>query len=310
MRYAEAERYYREGSAYCDEHDLRTSGLCLAGGEAEVLAQTGRWHEVEEISAEPLIGERSSPINRITFLVPLGKVRSRRGADGVWECLDEAAASSDSLDEPSYGAFVRSARAEARWLAGEQDAAKDELERAASYAASCPTERPNVAVLRWRMTGEVGPEADDLPPPHAAELKGDVHEAARLWDDVGRPYDAAMALLGSNDEPDVRRALERLDALGATPAAAMARKKLRDLGARGVPYGARPATREHPRGLTAREQEVLELLGEGLSDQAIAARLVISPRTVHHHVAAVLTKLGVGNRQEAAAEAERLSSAV
>ena len=54
---------------------------------------TGRWAEVEEIAAGPLSGDRSSPINRVTFLVPLGLQRARRGLPGVWECLDEAAAS-------------------------------------------------------------------------------------------------------------------------------------------------------------------------------------------------------------------------
>ena len=49
---------------------------------------------------------------------------------------------------------------------------------------------------------------------------------------------------------------------------------------------------------------MLDLLGEGLTDAGIAARLVISPRTAQHHVAAVLAKLGVANRREAATYAE------
>ena len=64
--------------------------------------------------------------------------------------------------------------------------------------------------------------------------------------------------------------------------------------------GPRPATSENPAGLTRREREVLELLAEGLTNAEIAARLVISEKTVGHHVSAILGKLGVGSRYEAA----------
>jgi DNA-binding CsgD family transcriptional regulator len=59
------------------------------------------------------------------------------------------------------------------------------------------------------------------------------------------------------------------------------------------------------RALTKREREVLQLLSEGFSDQEIAERLVISPKTVAHHVARLSTKLGVRGRAEAAAYAVR-----
>jgi DNA-binding NarL/FixJ family response regulator len=82
--------------------------------------------------------------------------------------------------------------------------------------------------------------------------------------------------------------------------------RLRELGERGLPRGPRPKTRANPAGLTARELEVLQLLTEGLRNAQIAGRLVLSEKTVDHHVSAILRKLNVRSRGEAAATATRL----
>jgi DNA-binding NarL/FixJ family response regulator len=73
-----------------------------------------------------------------------------------------------------------------------------------------------------------------------------------------------------------------------------------------IPRGPRLSTRNAPAGLTAREQEVLALLCEGLPDRDISRRLFISERTVHHHMSAVLSKIGVPSRMAAAREAVRM----
>jgi DNA-binding CsgD family transcriptional regulator len=57
--------------------------------------------------------------------------------------------------------------------------------------------------------------------------------------------------------------------------------------------------------LSARQREVLRLVAQGLSDAQIAERLVISPHTVHRHVANILTKMGQPTRAAAAAHAAR-----
>jgi len=83
--------------------------------------------------------------------------------------------------------------------------------------------------------------------------------------------------------------------LGARRLADGAAELLRKLGAGGR-SGARVA---EP--LSRREQEVLELVGLGLSNAQIGARLFISPKTVEHHVGHVLAKLNLRNRAAAAA---------
>jgi DNA-binding NarL/FixJ family response regulator len=73
-----------------------------------------------------------------------------------------------------------------------------------------------------------------------------------------------------------------------------------------VRHGRRESTRANPAGLTERQLEVVRLLAEGLTNGEIAERLVVSPRTAEHHVAAVLGKLGVPTRRAAVRRAGEL----
>jgi len=67
-----------------------------------------------------------------------------------------------------------------------------------------------------------------------------------------------------------------------------------------------PPHEENTHPLTRREMEVLRLVADGMSNQEIAADLVLSGHTVHRHVANVLGKLGVSSRTAAVAQAARL----
>jgi DNA-binding NarL/FixJ family response regulator len=122
---------------------------------------------------------------------------------------------------------------------------------------------------------------------------------------MGCPYERALALL-DGDEPAQRAALDLFERLGAHPAAARSRRRLRKAGARGLPRGPRGTTRANPLGLTNRQLEILDLLAEGMRNAEIAERLSASPKTIDHHVSAVLAKLGARSRAEAVAMAFEL----
>ena len=127
---------------------------------------------------------------------------------------------------------------------------------------------------------------------------------------AGIPYRTAQTrlmlaqVLGPGDREvagaEARAAFSVFEDLGAGRDADAAAALMRDLGIRAARTGPRNLGR-----LTGREQEVLALLGEGLSNPEIAGRLFLSRKTVEHHVARILSKLGLRGRAEAAALAAR-----
>ena len=129
------------------------------------------------------------------------------------------------------------------------------------------------------------------PEPYRLELAGGWEETARLWDRLGCRYDAALALHDAGHEPALRAALRIFTDLGAPAAARITRQKMRQMGIRSIPVGPRTATRSDPLGLTRREHEVLDLVRAGHTNAEIAAKLFISPKTVDHHLSALLAKL-------------------
>jgi len=305
LRFAEGERFWRDGIAYCDERDITTYSTCLRGHRAMALMDMGRWDDAVEL-AQQVLETEASPVNLLTSQRTLGLIRARRGEADVFDVLDAGVEAAEGVDETEYISLVRLARAEAHWLAGDEARARSDL--ASLRARITPLdylEDAHLSVWEQRLLGDAAPTSP-APGPWATSLVGEHAAAAVHWERLGCEYDAALALFDSGSEEHLRDAIARFEALGAHAAARRTRQKMKDLGLRAVPTGARASTRQHPLGLTRREDEVLGLLCEGLTNEEIAARLVLSTRTVDHHVSAVLAKLGVGSRGAAVAQAQKL----
>jgi DNA-binding CsgD family transcriptional regulator/tetratricopeptide (TPR) repeat protein len=313
-RFALAERYLDEGIAFTRERDLDSWTLYMLGWRAQLRLDRGDW-SAAAADAEPVVSRSGVPAAlKLPALLALATLRIRRGDPAAEPLLDEADALARVADEPQRVGPVALARAEAAWLRGQVAIAAETLRAAWAFfprwAGQSPPDDPvltwlvgELAVWLQRVGAGVAVPAMPLPEPIALELAGRGGAAAEIWDRMGCPYARALALLSAADAASLREALAIFTRLGAAPAAAITRRALGAAGERGVPRGPRAATRAHPAGLTRRQADVLALLMDGLSNAEIAGRLAIAPKTVDHHVSAVLEKLGARSRTEAAVRA-------
>ena len=113
-----------------------------------------------------------------------------------------------------------------------------------------------------------------------------------LWEAAGCRYEHAAALAESPDPADLLTALATWTSWAPRRWRPGSAARLRALGVTRIPRGPLGETRANPAGLTARQVDVLRLLGKGYTNAEIASELVVSVRTVDSHVAAVLAKLG------------------
>jgi DNA-binding CsgD family transcriptional regulator/tetratricopeptide (TPR) repeat protein len=313
-----ADRWLAEGIAYCADHDLDSWRMYMLAWQARLEMDKGNWPTAFAATEEVLREPRTTSVTRVVALAVQGQILVRRGDPGALPVLREAADLATRLRDSFRSAPVAAAWAEAADLSGDRDHALDVVTGVLSSfpAAGDGTGGWGIAELAyWSSRLGKPPAAEPLilqvpgDNPFILQMQGDWVGACRRWRQLGCPYEAARALGESGNVDDLRSALSELTRLGAWPAAAAVRQRLRNLGVRGQTRGPRATTKSNPANLTVREMEVLSHLSEGLRNVEIAERLFISPKTVDHHVSSILAKLGARNRGEAARLAASLGTA-
>ena len=297
-----------------------------------VLVAKGRWADAEqELSAGLRITDGACPALHDRGLTRLAILRVRQGRledaeqllaglSARAEADDEVALSVSALllarGDPTAASRVLEERA--RQLTGHRSqlaAALDQLVDAYLAAGNLVA----AGAAADRLADVVGPAPDDrisalldLASGRVSMARGEsvaavtsFEAAVAAWARHDLPFEAARARyeLGralATSRPDAavdqaRLALTSFEELGATLEADRTAAWLRSMGVTARTGAKGVGT------LTHREQEVLVLLGHGLSNPEIALRLHVSRKTAAHHVSSVLSKLNLRNRAEAAA---------
>jgi DNA-binding CsgD family transcriptional regulator len=306
-------------------------GFCYACC-AEMFIASGQWEMADGMLAEGLKAMQAADL-RARCVHPAAKLAELRVVQGRLEEAGQLLAGFEELPESTHAlASLYLASGETAMAAAvlhrrlnavgddnvlsaafldllvDVQLAQRDLEgaRATAVRLGAVAERarlPRIVAMAGFARGRVAAAGEDEEAPELLGTAISAFAAQHLPLDAARARFELARALGSS-EPEVavgeaRTALAEFERLGAPRDADAAAAFLREHGVAG---------RTGPKGLgllSRREREVLALLGEGLTNSEIAARLYVSTKTAGNHVSSVLAKLNLRSRTEAAAYAVR-----
>jgi DNA-binding CsgD family transcriptional regulator/tetratricopeptide (TPR) repeat protein len=307
-----AERYLKNGIAFDTLHDLDSWLHYLRGCQAHFLMLCGRFGEAEALAQLIVDLPNQTLVMQLPARIVLVRIQLLMGREGARRLSENLLIDVLKTQEAQRIVPVRLILAEAAWLDGNNQEILNQIGQAMGFGmAQKSWEIAGIFCWSCRAGRTYLPLPDDLPLPARLECEGRISEAADAYANSGMPFEQAVALCsvsGADRSGALLRAHAVFSSIGASAAADRVRMIAETEGIKlntQERRGQYSAARAHPAGLTAKEQQVLDLLRIGASNADIAAKLHRSVRTVEHHVSAVISKLGVRSRQEAAVSADR-----
>jgi DNA-binding CsgD family transcriptional regulator len=272
---------FSDGGEHCNEKNLDTYKLSMMGGMAKISLDRGNWDEAVEKAEVVLKQKNVNYFDKITAFAVIGIVRARRNDPGALIALDKALSSSLQSGDCTF--IAKMGKVETYWLMNKLDLIIKEIKFDYTHFIKCnnPWKIGELAFWLWKA-GKLSEVPDNISKPYSLLINGDWRGAADEWNKRNCPYEEALALADGN----------------------LLKQQMREIGIKKIPKGPRKSTKENPAGLTGRQMDVLKLLTEGLSNSEIASKLYISSKTVDHHISAILSKLNLHSRTEAAAFAQ------
>jgi DNA-binding CsgD family transcriptional regulator/tetratricopeptide (TPR) repeat protein len=275
----------------------------IDANRADLLLRLGRWDEAEASASNALqvADEGLDPLDASTATSVLARLRARRGQAGAEALIDHADELVSAANDLYRTWIVVGVRAEIAWLSGDLRTMVPPLGELLDQAMELGDPWVTGEIATWLQRADAArPGLPNVAEPYRLSLAGDWRAASSAWRDRDNPFETALALLEADEPAALREAYDILLGLGAHGVLPIAIGRLRAFGGP-IPRGPRRSTVAHAALLTEREAEIAALLAAGHSNREIAERLVVSERTVGHHVSAVLGKLGVRRRGEVAA---------